>query len=42
MIIVENIIETKSVDLFNKAMTLKYGLYKLSGVKVSCFNSLFR
>ena len=42
MVIVENIIETKCVDLFNKAMTLKYGLYKLSGVKVSCLNSLFR
>lgn len=42
MVIVEDIIETKSVDLFNKAMTLKYGLYKLNGVRVSCINSPFR
>ena len=42
MITVESIIETKSLDLFNKAMTLKYGLYKLSGIKVACLNSPFR
>lgn len=42
MILVNDIIETKNLNLFNQAKELRYGLYKNNGIRIHCINTPFR